>query len=273
MTLGLLSIQDSVQLNSSGNGTITLRPDTGQFWLPISVHIGTRNQSPTLSGYSGVSCALYAGGPPGALSVNNAFLVDNTAQGSNDTSTILSGQIVSPGQAVVCRFLNGFPSDTAFVQLSGLVSDVPPAMGIVPSIPGARFLGSATVETESPFAWRPTIVLQPFNITIGAGATNGGFGAGPSQRFFLHTMQIIDITGVPNIDILTSPGGVLLASLRVPSFGADPVAGVIPQLPMLDFRGAPLTIISTRGQGFAFRNNAGVSHTYVGYYTVSVTAP
>lgn len=134
-------------IDANGLATISFTPSVGQHWLPTLVHVGTRsgrspNLFPTFAGFgaSDVFCALYAGGPPNTTDPTK--LKDVTVTGYNDTSTILSGTIVVPGEAIVCAFNGGTPGDVAFAEVYGLSSVSPPTLGIIPEVPGVRFTGA-----------------------------------------------------------------------------------------------------------------------------------
>lgn len=145
-----------------GAGSVLLRPDTGQWWLPTLIHVATRNGRPCrVDLCSGSIAALQAGNKnfttPSALS-DSATIKDFTSLGANDTSTILSGTIISPGEGIQVNFYNGLGADVGYVEVWGTSSDVPPPEGTQPLVPGARFTGS-TNSGETPVA-APGFVLH-----------------------------------------------------------------------------------------------------------------
>src|SRR5258708_3169681 len=85
--LSYLTQPGTVVLSATGNGSITFRPDVGQYWLPIIVQCAVKDPFGFLG--SDTNCFLYSGGPPGLTDVS--FLRDITTQGQNDVSSILSG--------------------------------------------------------------------------------------------------------------------------------------------------------------------------------------
>jgi len=120
-------------LDQFGNATLIVKPDTGQFWLPTITHVGNR------SGMQ-MRCGLHSGGV--AAATDPTTLKDFTFQGYDDTSSILSGTVISYGEAISAQFQAGTPGDVVFLEVVGLSSDLPPPLGILPSVPGARFVGS-----------------------------------------------------------------------------------------------------------------------------------
>lgn len=160
-----------------GAGSVLLKPDTGQYWLPTLVKVSTRNGAPCrVDLCMGSIGALQAGNKnfstPAAMS-DPTTIKDFTSLGANDTSSILSGTIISPGEGIQVNFYNGLGADTGVVEIWGYSSDVPPftpGSEIEPLIPGARFTGS-TNAGETPTAapgftlgtWPGTAFFPPGN--------------------------------------------------------------------------------------------------------------
>jgi|SRR5882672_8295996 len=154
MTLSYLSKTGSAVVDATGKATIIFRPDTGQYWLPTIVHVGVRSSNQ-------IWCAVNVGSIA-ALS-DNSTTKDFTFQGSNDTTSIVSGSVVSYGEGIACVFTTGFPNDIAFAELVGLSSDEPPTIGAVPSVPGVRFIGA------SPGGLQRSLVPSPQSTVLTAG--------------------------------------------------------------------------------------------------------
>jgi hypothetical protein len=180
----------TASVNSSGIARILFQPDTGQYWLPTLVHVGVRSNTP-------VNCDLHSGGI--AALNDNTTLKDNTFQGNDDTSSILCGTIISPGEGISCVFTNGQVNDTAFVEIAGLSSDVPPTIGIIPNIPGVRFAG-ALLAINLP-ALRDNV--HNFSITAGSNTTIGRFDYQPFTSYDVAITALV--TGVA-----TDYGGIIL---------------------------------------------------------------
>lgn len=134
-----LSISQVVGLDSSGNGVIRLRPDTGQYWAPLFVRVSTGSRNTPVA-----YCALYHGSP--GVPVQQSQFIDDTFLGSGDTSSMIAGTPVVPGEALIFSFQGGSPGDTAIATVYGMQSDVPPNLGILPQVPGTHFTGHASTE-------------------------------------------------------------------------------------------------------------------------------
>lgn len=148
--LGLIG---SSQSQLGGAGSVLLAPAVGQFWLPILVHVSTRNGKPCrVDLCSGSIAALKAGtknfATPAALS-DPSTIKDFTSLGANDTSSILAGTIISYGEGIQVNFYNGLGADVGVVEVWGTSSDLPPLIGTEPLVPGVRFTGS-TNAGETP---------------------------------------------------------------------------------------------------------------------------
>lgn len=137
MTETFLSQQGTVVLDSNGEGTILFKPDTGQFWSIHLAHTSIRSNNLT-------QCDLHMGGLAALQQslLDPTTIRDATILGNNDTSSILSGDIVFPGNGIAFHYTGGFPGDVAFATIIGTSYDIPPTLGAYPDIPGARFVGS-----------------------------------------------------------------------------------------------------------------------------------
>lgn len=170
----------SVQLDNFGNGTCRVSPPVGQYWHPTLVKVSTVLQGSTTRPY----CAVYQGAN-GVLSGNT--FVDDTQQGDNDTTSMVSGTVTQYGEAITAKWTGGNPGDTATLVVLGVSTDVPPSSGSnsQPSVPGAHFSGHATAASTQlanvvaqavstagvPAIDHPAAVAIVFNTSIAAGAT------------------------------------------------------------------------------------------------------
>lgn len=143
MTLTYLSLQQVGTVRANGTVNLTLRPDTGQYWLPTIVTV-------TTLGGTQIRCNLHAGGV--AALTSPTTIKDLTYQGASDTSSVLSGLVINPGEGILCEFLLGTPNEVVFMTLTGMSSDTPPTIGAVPTVPGTRFLGASNIGLQSGLA-------------------------------------------------------------------------------------------------------------------------
>lgn len=134
-----LIVTQPTVLDANGNGVITLKPASGQFWAPLFVRVSTNLQSVPVP-YCSVSH-----GTPGVPALPSQF-IDDTYLGSGDTSSMIAGTPVYPGEAIIFTFKGGTPGDTAVASVYGMTSDVPPNLGLFPQVPGAHFSGKPITE-------------------------------------------------------------------------------------------------------------------------------
>lgn len=134
-----LSQVGQVILDANGNGLVVLAPSVGQYWRPSIVHVGSLTGSP-------VFCDLHVGAQPatqsGSTYSDPGSIKDSTPLGADDTSGILSGTVIFPGQAIIVHFKAGQVNDQCYAEIIGISSPVPPPYGNLPTIPGVRFAGS-----------------------------------------------------------------------------------------------------------------------------------
>lgn len=155
-----LNRSGSVQLDINGNGTVTLRPDVGQWWAPKFVRVSTLIQQTPVA-----YCVVYHG----AVTVKNqTTFLDDTFLGNGDSSSIVSGTVVQFGEAITAVWTGGNPGDTAVLTLYGISSSVPPSIGEMPSVPGTHFAGHLNTEVLTKLAGVPvgSPVTMPANTTI-----------------------------------------------------------------------------------------------------------
>lgn len=138
MTTTTLSIPGSVQLDGSGSGTLTLKPDVGQNWAPLFVRISSSDPS--------THCTVYKGSP--GVTPQPSQYIDDTFLG-NDSSSMIAGTPVLFGEAVIFQFTNGTPNSTSVATVYGLQSDLPPNLDILPQVPGTHFAGHIVTESTA----------------------------------------------------------------------------------------------------------------------------
>jgi hypothetical protein len=285
MTLSYFDKSAEVELNSSGYGIAVLKPDTGQYWLPTFVHVGT-------STFNG-SCSVHIGGPG---VVDYTTQIDETGSGGNDTTAACSGMIVPPGNVISAQFFGGSANDTALMRVVGVSSDIPPTIGIEPGIPGHKFSGtSSTVYiANQPISVNisntPTVDIgaQPINTndtvtsitdkrqypnnyvfvnsTIAAGSSVVIVPATVGVTINLHTVSLsINATAQANQSVrlqTTVPNTIIpyvLTFVGTAGSGWDPV------LPPIDMKGLPLS----SGVGLEIANLGSASVNVSGVVTYS----
>jgi hypothetical protein len=135
----------STRIAADGTATISLRPDVGQYWAPTLVQVATRLSPFNTDNMDGINSAvaiLYRGSTGGT--VDNTNYIDDTYNGSGDSSSIISGTIISYGETITCVWSAGTPGDTATMLVFGRSSNnlVDLQRYLLP-IPGTRFAGNA----------------------------------------------------------------------------------------------------------------------------------
>lgn len=169
MTLTYLSQTKSAVIDASGNAFILFKPDTGQFWVPTLAQTSVqRNTASTTFTQNGryTQCTLHSGSVAALTpaTISQSTVKDFTSFGNGDTSSILSGTVVSWGEGILFRYSAGLSGDIAVASIIGISSDEPPTIGIVPEIPGSRFTGSTLAQ--------PSLLelsLTTSNLTTGGG--------------------------------------------------------------------------------------------------------
>src|ERR1700758_4541592 len=119
MTLTYLDKTVSATADSFGNAKIVnaLMPATGQYWLPTFIHMATQFQG----GVNGMFPIgrLHMGSPD---DVHPWDGVDISYNVTNDTSGVLGGSVVNPGQAIKGQWFGCLPGDTVFLRAVGVSS-------------------------------------------------------------------------------------------------------------------------------------------------------
>jgi hypothetical protein len=91
-----LSTSVTGTLNGSGNGTLQIGPSSpGNVWYPTSVSIYMTGSFPTVSGSNTPIVSVYCGA---AATPNN--LIDATYQVLGASSSMITGQVLYPGQYI-----------------------------------------------------------------------------------------------------------------------------------------------------------------------------
>lgn len=253
MTLSYLYKPGSTTLDSNGVGTITVKPDANQFWLPTSVHVGTKNPfSPT------PACNLYTG-PPSVLDYTT--LIDFTFAGNNDTTSIVVGELIEVGQGITAQFLGGNPGDTAFMSVIGLSSDVPPPEGIVPGFAGARFSG---VGVPAPYQSANRVPVVINTSTLANGATAVLLPATPGRQYHVWSVYAAGITQPADATCQLFSNGSLIAISPSKLVGTPANQFAIPPQP-LNLAGSQLAA----GADLTLQNVSGGNQYFVGYVAYS----
>jgi hypothetical protein len=139
-TLTYLTLTTAAQIASDGTATLTLAPDTGQFWAPSVIRVSTRQTPQNTPNISSSYCSLRLG-PETAIDATS--YLDDTYLGSGDSSSVISGTVVIRGTAIIAQWTNAAPGDTAVLEVFGRTSDtLPELQEVLSPIPGARFSGN-----------------------------------------------------------------------------------------------------------------------------------
>lgn len=277
VTLDYLAVQATVTFDGTGSGKAVLAPGAGQFWLPTIAHVGTA----TLTG-NGANCSLHVGAQG---IINYTTQVDFTFSGVSDSSSIVSGMVVSPGESITAYFNNGTPFDTGFLRVIGVSSSAPPTVGLEPGFPGAKFTGNESTVTIAAQPVSVTVSGQPigvtenskqmfvnqppvpFDVTLAASATSVLVAAAVGVQLFVHTLRVENASPAsPFYPQLQDTSGTTLAN---PAFNSEsgtiPAGEWTPVNGYNDFKGAPVT----SGLGIQLKNNGIASSRFIGYLTYS----
>lgn len=280
MTLSYLAKVTTCVLDSNGNGTAKIGPDASQYWLPTLVHVGTAS---TLSPVA--ACSLHIG-IPGALDFTTQ--IDFTFAGISDTTGLVSSHVINPGIVITAQFLGGNPGDTALLQVWGVSSDVPAAIGITPAFPGTAFSGSGKSVNINGLPIPVTISGQPISVDIAApdpralyaahvagfmGATIGAAGtlnlvpATAGRQYYLHALNLFvdPLTNSATTIQVQTTGASLLDAYRQAFWNSGASADVVvPPNPQHDYKGYAVT----SGLGVQLVNSSGAAVNVYGslYY-------
>lgn len=180
MRTDLLSRTGSVVFDATGTGTVTLRPDVGEWWTPTLTRVSTINQTGT----------SYAAVYHGAVSdISPSAFIDDTFQGQGDSSSMVSGTVVAFGEGITAKWIGGVPGDTGILVLNGLSSDTPPALGYsIPTTPGAHFRGNLTAESITSLAKIPR--ATPLPVIPAVPYQNGPFDVHVFATYYLEMFAV-----------------------------------------------------------------------------------
>src|SRR6476619_5108285 len=145
MTIGYLTQTVSSTSDANGFAVAQLAPDTGEYWAPSLVRVGSSNNQPAPT-------PLYAALYHGASNViDYTTFLDETYLGFGDTSSVIAGTIVQRGEALTVKWRGGTPGAVATLSIFGRnASTLPEVAGVLSPVPGARFRG-ADQSTLLPF--------------------------------------------------------------------------------------------------------------------------
>ena len=179
-----------------GQAIATIGPDQGQYWFPTFIVVASSvGKDPTDSGIR-PSCTVYAGAR-GIYDVTT--YVDDTASGNQDTSSIISGVMLQPGEVVTAIWDGNENSGTAVLKVYGYVSNIPlAASGYLPESPGTHFSGHlTTIATAAiPFS---ALGNPPSSLASGATFTTPFIDLSAFQSYIL-TLQAFTLTGLTNFN-------------------------------------------------------------------------
>lgn len=200
MTLTYLDKTVNATVDAFGNAKIVnqLMPATGQYWLPTFIHMATQFQG----GVNGMFPIgrLHMGAPD---DVHPWDGVDISYNVTNDTSGVLAGSVINPGQAIKGQWFGALPGDTVYLRVVGVSSDEPPTIGIGPEVPGPRFacarqIDGAMTDTTNPGNTGIYVApLIPFPVT-GPGAAGTPFPVTPSAGSVFTTSPQATLQNNPN---------------------------------------------------------------------------
>lgn len=255
MTTTYLDSTKSVALDGIGQGVISFTPDTGQWWLPTLVHVGTKTPSGNIP-----QVGLHSGELAGKTEVTS--LKDYTFSGNNDTSTILSGSIVFPNTAIVVHFIGGNPGDHAFATVIGLSSDIAPTIGIEPTIPGARFTGAGMFVASGLAAWRANKTpIGFFRGPLAVNATGNLLPAVAGRQYYLHGAIVVPSNGFAAWSLQDTNNSDI--GIYSDHQAGAPANVAVPTLPAVEWHGSPLPT----GTGLQIKNLSGGLMSFSGHVT------
>lgn len=211
-----------ITLDAQGNGVAVLSPGVTEYWSPTIVRVATSSKNTPVP-----YVAVFHGSVSAATIGDATTFLDDTATGSNDTSSIIAGVVVQFGESVTARFVGGNPGDNAFLILTGIITNYPPVVGTLPQVPGAHFSGKPGTEVVS-------IIAQSSGPnTIASGNTSVGnvIDVRPyaSYDLIVNATTIGASTGYNPIEIdlfwTTDQGAQNLMYFDFAEFFADSVSG------------------------------------------------
>lgn len=253
MTLSYLYKPGNVTLDSGGSGVISVAPGANEFWLPTLVTVGTKiPYSPS------AICSLFVG-PPGIYDYTTQ--IDFTWAGNADSSSIISGTIVEPGEQITAQFFGGNPGDSAYMNVVGLASDVPPAEGVIPGFPGSRF---SNVGVPAPYQSANRVCVPVNTGTMANGATQTLLPGVGGRQYHIWEIYAAGLTQPADATCQFFSGGSLIAISPSKIVGTPTNTYAVPSQP-LHLWGTQLGV----GHSLQIQNVSGGNQYYVGYVAYS----
>lgn len=111
MTPQVLDEQGSVTLDGSGNGTVTLAPESFRTWQVTTINVRTTQG---ITEVPVPQCTVYLG------SIGDGSIVAQTWMGNRATAQ--GNTLVQPSQPLIIQWTNGVPGSVATVSLYGTMS-------------------------------------------------------------------------------------------------------------------------------------------------------
>jgi spore maturation protein SpmB len=111
MSTQVLDEPGFVTLDASGNGTVTLAPESFRTWQVTTINVRT-DQGPTQVPVP--QCTVYLG------SIGDGQIKAQTWMGNR--STAVGNILVQPSQPLIIQWTNGVPGSVATVSLYGTMS-------------------------------------------------------------------------------------------------------------------------------------------------------
>lgn len=223
MTIGYLVRTASVTLDNQGNGTITLGPDTGEYWAPNFIRVGTNSTNRTVA---------YLAAYQGAIGVQDATtFVDETYLGNGDVSSVVAGTIVQRGEAISVAWTGGTPGTVAILTIYGRVAGTLPELAsVLGTIPGARFQGSNSVMLTGIDIYY--IQGQGFSVPINGQLNSAIFNTYGAQGVMINALSLSPNPAKVKITWLYGPNNAATtgAEFIVPGNSFVPVQFIFPVL-------------------------------------------
>lgn len=208
MTLRYLNKQASGLL-VNGVGQISMTPDTGQYWIPRVVRIGTTyspSGAPTSQPF--LICKLYHGG---VGDVNVDAYVDGTGNGLGDVTTLLNGSLIQTGEYITAAWQNldlvgqTFAGVTGYLQLLGLTTDsiTEATDALATAAPGPGFVSPIPNPLQMPPAAQDTGLF----IFQNPGPNNAVVLLNPAVPYSLYIYSVTTLVSatVPNLSGYLQP--------------------------------------------------------------------
>jgi len=188
----ILNALNTVTLDANGNGQCSVNPSVGQYWAPLLIRVSTKSNSVPVA-----SCTVYHG----AVGVKDpTTYIDDTADGNNDTSSIIAGVTVQYGENITAVWANGTPGDIAVLIVNGVTLNTPPSEGQLPQVPGTHFSGKPVTETVTKIGSipgaSPTTIIAGNSISIPGPGTTTTFDMRNFSSFYFVCTPLVN--GVPS---------------------------------------------------------------------------